>query len=357
MHEATSLMSASTWSRQTVPGVPRFAPSSAAMLRASIFTWWDVLDRAMESFPPEVLPDPMYGYIREGAQLDAYIAAVQRPGVVQYCEIGTNGGHGTVAVLLANPQMSVVSFDLGALPYSSKVRTLLNESFPGRIRSFTGSSHGDMANRQTLAEHLSVGRNPLRWPPQELEHELSKPELSPCNTTRLGVAGCFAREVMLGREAPCDVALIDGDHSRDGVLADMAITESMVSCEHVVLMDDIGESLAQAGLAVEAVRRFGVLSVSHARHFNRSRDGPSPDNPCLRWFHKVRPYHGSWAHAERRRQVKCLDEWGFLIARFSKPPACVADRTNESRAGSKFKKLRQSNKTMESMGRDVIARR
>jgi len=89
----------------------------------------------------------------------------------------------------------------------------------------------------------------------------------------------------------------------------------MVSCEHVVLMDDIGESLAQAGLAVEAVRRFGVLSVSHARHFNRSRDGPSPDNPCLRWFHKVRPHHGSWAHAERRRQVKCLDDWGFLIAR------------------------------------------
>ena len=63
-------------------------------------------------------PSTPYGYMRE-VQLHAYSQLVwHRPRVRTYCEVGFNGGHGTVAMLLASPRLQVHSFELGIFPYT-----------------------------------------------------------------------------------------------------------------------------------------------------------------------------------------------------------------------------------------------
>ncbi len=304
--------------QHATPPIPRWVPVSDVALKASIFTWWEILDHHMQSFPPETLPDPMFGYIRAGAQLDAYIRIVRQPGVRRYCEIGSNGGHGTVAMLLANPNLDVVSFDQGAWPYSAGARKLISDTFPGRVRSLVGSSYGNASNRDILANRLSQER---------LSHgRLHVRQQDSCLAEHEGVAGCFAREVQRGREAPCDVVLIDGDHSLNGVLADMAVAMQLVRCEtnHTVLLDDVGMSLSAAGRAVEQASHLGLLQVRQKFHYARSQE---PDNPCLRWFRRVRDGARGWTAGGRRvPHLMCVNDWGFVVAQFVGPPYCKAGR-------------------------------
>ena len=66
-----------------------------------------------------------YGYMRL-VQLHAYSRlGWNREGGHTYCETGVNGGHGTAAMLLANPQLVAHSFDEGIQPYSREVFDML----------------------------------------------------------------------------------------------------------------------------------------------------------------------------------------------------------------------------------------
>ena len=286
------------------PGQPRFVAPDGDTLRAAIFAWWDLLDRQMEA-RSEGAPPWMYGYIRSGAQLDTYLAAVTRAGVSRYCEIGFNGGHGTVAMLLANPNLTVVSFDLAQYPYSNRSMALLLESFPGRLRILKGSSYGRPVTREFL-------KNKRALPAAD----------GPCDAERDGVATCYARAVQRGAERPCDVMLIDGDHSKDGVLADLSIMAHMAPCgAHTLLMDDIADT-TNVGVAVDQVRKSRFIDVTHHAVFAQNSD---PDNPCMRWKDKV-------VHAQKG--VRCAHRWGFLEARFTKPPLCETRTRRRERAGA-----------------------
>ena len=148
---------------RTVPPLARYIPLSENEKLASIYTWWNILDRIMEksyliknpvgsssdsssttsttNTQLNTGPKWMYGYIRD-YQMKIYTESVHRlnkrnsisgsgsssgsdgndnnsssgssgSSGKRYCEIGVNGGHGTIAMLLSDPLLDVVSFDLG----------------------------------------------------------------------------------------------------------------------------------------------------------------------------------------------------------------------------------------------------
>ena len=77
---------------------------------------------------------PKYGYMRR-SQLDYFLDLVARKvfSPMTYCEIGFNGGHSAVAMLLAHSDMTVHSFDLGAMAYSRPAAAFLEMTFPGKV--------------------------------------------------------------------------------------------------------------------------------------------------------------------------------------------------------------------------------
>ena len=102
--------------------------------------------------------------------------------------------------------------------------------------------------------------------------------------------------------------LIDGDHSKDGVLADLSIMAHMAPCgAHTLLMDDIADT-TNVGVAVDQVRKSRFIDVTHHAVFAQNSD---PDNPCMRWKDKV-------VHAQKG--VRCAHRWGYRAARFTGPP-------------------------------------
>ena len=78
---------------------------------------------------------------------------------------------------------------------------------------------------------------------------------------------------------------------------------------HTLLMDDIADT-TNVGVAVDQVRKSRFIDVTHHAVFAQNSD---PDNPCMRWKDKV-------VHAQKG--VRCAHRWGFLEARFTKPPLC-----------------------------------
>lgn len=317
----------------------RFVPSPHdGSLHASIYTWWSILDKLMvRSLTGKQMPPmaTLYGYLRSGAQLNRYLEAIRRPGVRRYCEIGTNGGHGTVAMLLANPQLEIVSFDMWAWPYSRAVFDLLSASFPGRLRAYVGSSYGDATARSARIASLRGYLPPAGTcggtasPTDEfigsaaLPRETRRPSKGVAhgaNASAASTVACFAEAVRRGAEPPCDVMLVDGDHSLEGSLADIANMAHLAPCgPHTVLADDTARfdefaasgvpSAAElggdgAGAAVFIANKSGLLAIDDAYQYKSS----GPDNPCLR--------------STKGRLAICPAKWGFVTAHYTDPPAC-----------------------------------
>ena len=112
-------------------GAPRFVPGSFAETMSPIYSWWNILDAMMHTEDPR--NNYQTGYVREiqmmrmvcihpcptpfivltrppfAAQVQLVKAA--RPGSdrVTYCEVGTNGGHSSVAMLLADSRVRACS--------------------------------------------------------------------------------------------------------------------------------------------------------------------------------------------------------------------------------------------------------
>ena len=289
----------------------RFVPSPHdGSLHASIYTWWSILDKLMvrslrgQPTPPMAT---LFGYLRSGAQLNKYIEAARRPGVRRYCEVGTNGGHGTVAMLLANPQLQIVSFDMWAWPYSRAVFDLLSASFPGRVRAYVGSSYGDATARGARIASLRGYVPPAgacggaATPTDEFIGRASPREARSskgggrggANASTASTVACFAEAVRRGDEPPCDVMLVDGDHTLEGSLADIANVAHLAPCgPHTVLADDttrFDESAASgvpsaaelggdsAGAAVFIANKSGLLVIDEAHQYASN----GTDNPCL----------------------------------------------------------------------------
>ncbi|MCA9335131.1 class I SAM-dependent methyltransferase [Candidatus Saccharibacteria bacterium] len=84
------------------------------------------------------------GKPREGsadeAELNYLAGLAQQPGVKRIAEIGFNAGMSSYAFLYANPDATVVSFDLGEYDYGPPAKDIIDEEFPGRHELIFGDS-------------------------------------------------------------------------------------------------------------------------------------------------------------------------------------------------------------------------
>ena len=122
----------------------RFQPRTLQQYHAAVATVWNLLDRNIEKAARNCrshqhCPGTPFGYIRP-AQLEHYSSFVWRKGPMRYCEIGFNGGHGTVAMLLANPKLQVHSFELGGYAYTAAAAELVHLYFGERFQYHLGNS-------------------------------------------------------------------------------------------------------------------------------------------------------------------------------------------------------------------------
>lgn len=243
----------------------RFKPRTRRQYYAAVATLWNLLDRNIDaavekagclqggrmSGSRRALCGTPFGYMRP-AQVDHYSSFVWAKGPQNYCEIGFNGGHGTVAMLLANPQLNVLSFDIGGYPYSKVAVQIVSTYFGRRFRYVQGDSH------VVVPAHARNRTN--RW--------------------------------------SCDVLLVDGDHSAVGSLEDLKNMRILAKPGAVVLIDDVQEG---PGKALSEAERLNLARVESWHTFNRSTVGDR-HNPCIR---RVRP--PMWA---------CHQGWGWAVARY-----------------------------------------
>jgi len=122
-----------------------------------------------------------------------YYHVARGPTVRNICEIGFNAGHSSALFLNANPEASVVAFDIGQFPYTLGNLRLMKDLFPNRFDYLLGPS------ADTVKEF----------------HRLN-PDLR------------------------CDVMSVDGDHSTEGTFQDLKNFRELASCRNWVVMDDAG---------------------------------------------------------------------------------------------------------------------
>ncbi|CAK0840356.1 unnamed protein product [Prorocentrum cordatum] len=117
--------------------------------------------------------------------------------VRRICEVGFNAGHSAFAFLASAPAASLISFDLGAMSYTSACAQLVRLAFPrsGRFRLVVGPSN------ETLPE--------------------------------------FVRE--RPREPRCDLIFVDGGHERAEAQSDLLWMSHLAERgRSLVVMDDVG---------------------------------------------------------------------------------------------------------------------
>ena len=211
----------------------RFQPQTLSQYHAAVATMWNLLDRNIEVAARDCrhvsrCPGTPFGYMRP-AQLEHYSSFVWKKGAMTYCEIGFNGGHGTTAMLLANPKLQVHSFELGGYMYTASAEALVRLYFGERFKYHLGDS-------------------------QKLVPAFAR------NNSKL-----------------CDVLLVDGAHSYAGALHDIRNMHALAKPGAVLLVDDLDEG---PGPALEAARASGLIEVTERFMFNESTVG-DPVNPCI----------------------------------------------------------------------------
>jgi len=212
----------------------RFQPQTLSQYYAAVATMWNLLDRNIEVAARNCrdrarCPGTPFGYMRP-AQLKHYSSFVWKKGAMTYCEIGFNGGHGTTAMLLANPKLRVHSFELGGYTYTAPAEALVRLYFGERFKYHRGDS-------------------------QKLVPAFAR------NNSKL-----------------CDVLLVDGAHSYAGALKDIRNMHALAQPGAVLLVDDLDEG---PGPALEAALASGLIEVIERFMFNESTVG-DPVNPCIR---------------------------------------------------------------------------
>ena len=240
-------------------GAARFAPRSFDEALHGTFALWDVLDSMMRAYEPEY--GYATGYVRE-LQLRRMVEiarderSVGPHGEINYCEVGMNGAHSTVAMLLANPKLVAHVFDFMAWKYSAPIATLLKRRFGERFNLHPGSSH------ETLTP----------W------------------------AGAFA-----ANGSRCQILFVDGDHAENGALKDVADLGPVAAPTSRLIMDDIAIG---PGCSMRRMVRFGVLAVDETYG---PFDAPSLHNPCMR----------TGGVGRRGNTRKSCVPWGFAVLRYT----------------------------------------
>ena len=104
----------------------------------------------------------------------------------------------------------------------------------------------------------------------------------------------WAAERKRDNSPPCDVLLVDGDHSQQGAAADLNNFRPLAVPGAPIIVDDIATA---PGAALTALERAGTIIV---RETYGPYDAPSRHNRCLRTVN---------------RGQMCLP-WGFSIAEY-----------------------------------------
>lgn len=238
----------------------RFVPSTGAERLAATYTLWNLLDRTMFVRGSTDYPGSSpFGYMRP-VQLDAYVRFAQLPYVRTYCEVGVNGGHGTAAILLANPSLIAHSWDLGRHSYATDVYTILSNYFGKRFVLHRGDSRAEIP----------------RFVNSSFSHDVK-----------------------------CDLILVDGDHHSTTAYADIINLQPLAACQAWLLVDDSWPAIGGAGHAVQAAAATGVVDIKVQFKFNTSN---TLENPCIR--------------NKAGRYTVCPPRWGFSVARYHMVDGC-----------------------------------
>ena len=173
---------------------PRFVPQTQNETFDAIFTWWNILDAMMRVHEPK--HRFANGYVRE-MQLRRMYELVRTPKPAKtYCEIGFNGGHSAVAMLLSSPHLKVHVFDLMMWGYSRPIADLLRSRFRERFEIHAGDSKTTVPS--------------------------------------------FAANHSSRRRGRCNLVFVDGSHERHAVLTDLQNVHWVTARGARVLVDDIG---------------------------------------------------------------------------------------------------------------------
>lgn len=221
-------------------GTPRFVPRTMEEVLTATYTTWNLLDAMM------VTGEPNYawqtGYVRE-LQLKRMVQLARTPGIRTYCEIGFNGGHSAAAMLYANPDLIVHSFDLMMWQYSNATTALVRSLFGQRFRMHRGDS------RQTVPAWA-------RLHPHK-----------------------------------CDLTFVDGDHTIQGAMIDMINMRNATADGALAVADDIN---SDPGTALETLRALGLLTIAESYG---PFDAPHIYNPCMRGPVHRAPICNGWGFA------------------------------------------------------------
>lgn len=106
-------------------------------------------------------------------------------------ETGFNAGHSALLMLVANPDLKVVSFDMGSHEYAHASHAYLRDRYPGRLEVFWGDSRA------------------------------SVPEFHAQNPDRR-----------------FDIVIVDGGHTYDVAEADIRNMRALAACDAVLIVDD-----------------------------------------------------------------------------------------------------------------------
>jgi hypothetical protein len=242
---------------QSTLGTARLVPRTEDETLQAIFASWNLLDGLMYQHMPN---SPFQtGYLRE-VQLRRMVQLARAPHVRTYCEVGMNGGHSLVAMLLANERLHAHVFDLFKWQYSWSAAHLINASFSGRASFYEGWSH------RTLPRFVNDSR---------------------------------------ARGVTCDLLLVDGGHTFRAARTDIEELQAVANPQSKVMTDDIG---MPPGYAIKVLNRTGTLIIEELY-------GPFPrgdrHSPCMR----APPGMAS----NQRKSGRMCPSWGFAVSRYGFP--------------------------------------